>query len=204
MRFLKEPIAVLVAACLISASLPKRVQAAEDSVGPAAKIRSKVEQLGSGAKVRLTLKDGGTITGVVESFDDTGFRLEPTRSANRSKLRYTDVSSLEFAQKNYKTEGTPDAVTVRRTALELGIGRRVEIKTTGAETLHGHITDIRTDELALNQGDRGAMTLPYAQVSAIKGNRSASSTALRVVLIAGACLFGGLAILFAVTGNPNH
>ena len=121
----------------------------------------KVEQLGAGAEVRVMLKNqGNELRGTVEPFDDSAFRLSPGGTGEQKTVRYADVARLEFAQRKDGAKGssTSDSTTVRRVAVELGIGRKVQVRTRDSNTLVGRIVKSDADQLYLKIGEGGPVT----------------------------------------------
>jgi small nuclear ribonucleoprotein (snRNP)-like protein len=128
-----------------------------------------VEQLGVGAEARATLKDQQKeLRGTVESFDDSVFHIRPGRTGEPKTIRYADVALLEFTQNEYRAEGSPDPATVRRVAVELGIGRKVRVRTQDGNTLVGRIGKLDAEQLNLNVDKSGPMNVSYARVSELR------------------------------------
>jgi ribosome maturation factor RimP len=164
----KEFVAIALVECLLPVGIPQQAQAmaaTERSEG----VRQKVEQLGAGAEVLVQLKDQQIeLRGTIESFDDSAFRLRPGRAAEQKAVRYADVRRIEFSQRKYRAEGPPDPVTVRRVAVELGVGSKVRVQTQDRNSFVGKIARLDAEQLYLNLGDRGPVGVSYAQISELK------------------------------------
>ena len=107
----------------------------------------------------------------VESFDDSVIRLRPGGTGEQRTVRYADVALLEFTKTKYRAEGPPDPVTVRRVAVELGVGRKVQVQTQDRNTLVGRIAKLDAEQLYLKIGEGGPVSVSYAQISELKPKR---------------------------------
>jgi ribosome maturation factor RimP len=132
------------------------------------KIREKVERLGPGADVRVQDRQGNTLRGTVESFDDSGFHLK-TKDEDKV-FRYYDVNLLELAKRNYSAQESPDPAAARRVALEMGLGRKVDVKTTAGEKYTGKILRVDAEELAIELTHVGSVSIaiPYSRMQGLK------------------------------------
>jgi len=164
MTLFRQLVAMVAVACLIPVGFPQQAQAmaaAESSEG----FRQKVEQLGVGAEVLVKLRDQQqALRGTVESFDDSAFRLRSGGTVDQGTVRYADVSFLAFASRTYRAKGSPDPVAVRRVAVELGVGRRVRLKTLDGKKVVGRIITLDKEQLKLTAEWSWLTNGPYAYV----------------------------------------
>ena len=75
---------------------------------------------------------------------------------------------LEFTQRKYRAEGSADPVTVRRVAVELGIGCQVQVQTQDGKKVIGRIAKVDVEQLNLSLGGGGPMNVSFAQISELK------------------------------------
>jgi small nuclear ribonucleoprotein (snRNP)-like protein len=166
----KELVAIVLVGCLINVGFPQQAQAMA-AAERGDEFRQKVEQLGAGAEVRVTRRDQQrALRGTVESFDDSAFRLRPGGTGEPTAVRYVDVTMLQFTKRKYRAEGsnTPDPVTARRVAVELGVGSKVRVETHDGKTVVGKIVKVDEKQLNLDPGTNGPMSVSYAQMRELK------------------------------------
>jgi len=191
----KQLVAIVLVAGLIPVGFPREAQATAAAERSEA-YRQKVEQLGAGAEVRATLKGQQvTLRGTVESFDDSVVRLRRGGTGGQKIVPYADVTLLEITKRRYRAEGSPDPVTVRRVAVELGVGSKVRVQTQDRNKFVGRIAKLDTEQLYLNLGDRGPVGVSYAQISELKSK--GMSLAAKIAI--GGGLAGG-AVIAAFVG----
>jgi small nuclear ribonucleoprotein (snRNP)-like protein len=167
----REFVAIALVECLFPVGFPQPAQAMA-ATARSEGFRQKVEQMGAGAEVRVTLKgQQATLRGTVESFDDSVVRLRPGGTGEPKTVRYGDVAQLEFTKTKYRAQGPPDPVTVRRVAVELGIGDKVQVQTQDRTTLVGRIASLDAEQLYLKIGEGGPVSVSYAQISELKPKR---------------------------------
>jgi small nuclear ribonucleoprotein (snRNP)-like protein len=134
-------------------------------------FRQKVEKLGVGAEVRVTLNDQQqTLRGTIESFDDSSFGLRARGAGKEQTVRYVNLTLLEFTKTAYRAKGSDSSgpVTARRVAVELGIGRRVQVQTQDGKTSVGTIAKLEEEQLYLNLSASGPMNVSYATIRELK------------------------------------
>ena len=200
MTELRELVAIVVVACLIPVGFPQQAQAMA-AAQRGGEFRQKLEQLGIGAEVRVTLRDQHqALRGTVESFDDSAVRLRPRGNGEQQTVRYADALLLEFPQTKYRAEGSSDPVMVRRVAVELGIGRKVQVRTRDSNTLVGRIAKLDAEQLNLDLGGAGPMNVSYAQISELKPK--GMSTKAKVGYVALACGVFVLIGIISLAVNP--
>jgi ribosomal protein L19 len=159
-----------------------------------------LELLGTGAEVRVTLKGQQVaLRETVESFDDSVIRLRPGGTGEQRTVRYADVALLEFTKTKYRAEGSPDPVTVRRVAVELGVGRKVQVQTQDRNTLVGRIAKLDAEQLYLKIGEGGPVSVSYAQITELKVKRM--STLAKVGIGLGVAVGGIFVLAAAVCAN---
>jgi hypothetical protein len=167
----REFVAIVLVECLLTVGFPQQSQATA-ATERSERIRQKVEQLGAGAEVRLMLRDQPqALRGTVESFDDSAFRLRQGGNEEQRAIRFADVTLLEFPQRKYHAGGSPDPVTVRRVAVELGVGFKVHMQTVDRNTFVGRIAKLDAQQLFLKIGEGGPVSVSYAQISELKPKR---------------------------------
>ncbi len=161
-------VAIVLVGCIIPVGFPQQAQAmaaAERGEG----FRQKVEQLGAGAEVRIMLRgQQQALRGTVESFDVSSFLLRSSGTADQRTVRYADVSFLAFTRSTYRAEGSPDPVTARRVAVELGVSRKVQLQTQDGKKVVGRIATLDKEQLNLDSGKGGPVNVPYAQIRELK------------------------------------
>jgi len=166
----RQLVSIVVLACLIHVGFPQQAQAMAAAEG-SEKSRQKVEQLGAGAEVLVTLRDQQKeLRGTVESFDDSAFRLRSGRNGEQRTVRYVDVTLLRFTKRKYRAEGSSasDPVTVRRVAVELGAGLKVRVQTQDGKTVVGKIVKVDQEQLNLDLGTNGPISVSYTQIRELK------------------------------------
>jgi small nuclear ribonucleoprotein (snRNP)-like protein len=200
MKGFREFVAIVLAECLLPVGFPQQAQAMA-ATERGERFRQKVEQLGAGAEVLVQLKDQRIeLRGTIESFDDSAFRLRPGRAGDQKVVRYADVTRIEFSQRKYRAEGSPDPVTVRRVAVELGVGRNVHVRTQDRNTLVGRIAKLDAEQLYLKIGDGGPVSVSYAQIREVRTGMSGVKKA--VVYTAVTCGVVLLLTVISLAVNP--
>jgi small nuclear ribonucleoprotein (snRNP)-like protein len=165
-----ELVAIVAVACLINVGFPRQAQAMA-AAKRAEGFRQKVEQLGVGAEVRVTLNDKQqTLRGTIESFDDSSFGLRARGAGEKQTVRYVNVTLLEFTKTAYRAKGSnsSEPVTARRVAVELGIGSRVQVQTQDGKTFVGMVAKLDEEQLYLNLSASGPMNVSYATIRELK------------------------------------
>ena len=182
----RELVAIVAVACLINVGFPRQAQAmpaAERAEG----LRQKVEQLGVGAEVRVILNDRQqTLRGTIESFDDSSFGLRARGAREQQTVRYVNVTLLEFTKTAYLAEGSnsSEPVTARRVAVEIGIGRRVQVQTQDGKTFVGTIAKLDEEQLYLNLSPSGPMNVSYATIRELKPKGFSAAKKVGIAAIA--------------------
>ncbi len=199
MRQMQGYMAVLLAATLIVTGMPSRAAAAEQATILSEKIRSKVEQLGEGADIRLMLKDGRSIRGVIAAMEGSGVRIEPTATTNWGTIQYANVLAVAAAERKYRAKGSPDPIAVRRAAIELSGERRVQIKTTDGKSLQGSIIQVSPDQLTLRDNSGAVTNVAYTETQELKPGKMASG--YKILAVAVVTLIGLIAMGIAVGSN---
>ena len=197
----REFVAIVLVECLMPVGFPQQSQA-EAAAERGEQFRLKVEQLGAGAEVRVMLKSqGNELRGTVESFDDSAVRLRPSGTGETRTVRYADVTLIEFAQRKYRAEGSPDPVTVLRVAVELGVGRKVQVRTRDSNTLVGRIAKLDAEQLFLKIGEGGPVSVSYAQITELKPRQMSGlvKLAIGVGVVFGILL--GVAVAVCASGG---
>lgn len=165
---IREFVAIALVGCLMHVGFLQQAQAMA-AVERSCEFQQKVEQLGAGAGIRVTLKNQQkTPRGMVESFDDSAFRLQPGGNGERGTVRSADVTLLEFTQRKYRAEGSADPVRVRRVAVELGLGRKVQVRPRDSNALVGRIVNSDADQLYLKIGERGPVSVSCILITELK------------------------------------
>lgn len=196
----REFVAIALVECLMPVGFPEQSQAMA-AAERGEQFRLKVEQLGAGAEVRVMLKNQpNELRGTVESFDDSAFRLRPGETGEQKTVRYADVTRLEFAQRKYGAKGssTSDSTTVRRVAVELGVGRKVQVRTRDSNTLVGRIVKSDANQIYLKIGEGGPVSVSYAQITELKPKQMSGlvklamgvGVAFGILLVAAAAVCG--------------
>ncbi len=161
MHLLRGPLAIsIVASLALGQGYPLR--AAERGE----KIREKVERLGPGADVRVYDRQGNPLRGIIDRFDDSAIHLKTGEMD--TVFRYNEINSLELAKKTYSAEGEVDPAAARRVAPEIGLGRKVVVKTTAGETFTGNLIRVDAEELAIGTRDTASMAVPYSEMRELK------------------------------------
>jgi small nuclear ribonucleoprotein (snRNP)-like protein len=196
----REFVAIALVECLLLVGFPQQAQAmAATERGEG--FRQKVEQLGAGAEVRVTLKDQRqSLRGTVESFDDSAFRLRPGRGGEQQTVRYVDVWVLEFTKTKYHADGlsSSDPVTARRVAVELGVGSKVEVQLANNEKLEGKLGGVSDEGIILKQAKGSQIEerkIAFAEIKSIKTARSTGGSIGLTVLVGLGVLVGVVLIL---------
>jgi len=195
MTVFRQLVALVAVAWLIPVGFPQQAQAmaaAERGEG----FRQKVEQLGAGAEVRVMLRgQEQALHGTVESFNEATFILRSGKTVDQRLVRYDDVSSLAFTQRTYRAEGSPDLVTVRRVAVELGVGRNIQLQTQDGKKVVGRIAKLEQEQLNLDVGGSGPMNVPYAQIHELKPGEKSTLAKVGIIVGVSAASFLVLAIV---------
>jgi small nuclear ribonucleoprotein (snRNP)-like protein len=196
----REFVAISLVECLFPVGFPQEARAMA-ATARSEGIRQKVEQLGAGAEVLVQLKGQRIeLRGTIESFDDSAIRLRPGRAGEQKTVRYADVTRIEFSQRKYRAEGPPDPGTVRRVVVELGVGRKVHVRTQDRNTLVGRIARLDAEQLSIKIGDGGPVNVSYAQIRELRSGMSGVTKA--VVYTATACGILLLITVVSLTVNP--
>ncbi len=196
----RKVVTVLVVPCLINVGFAQQAQG-RTAVDRSEEFRRKVQQLGSGAELRIGLKNGREFRGIVESFDDSGFRVQPRGDKVWERVPYADLTSLALTMSGYSAKGFPDPVVVRRVAVELGVGRKVRLQTQGGEKLNGRIARLDREQLFISVNVQGEepMSVPYAQIRELRAGMSGA----RKALVIGAVVCGVVFLLTVVSLAVN-
>lgn len=145
-----------------------------------------VQGLLPGTRLKLTFNDGSEVTGtVVETRADAvvmndnqpgraGLKT-PRGSSLRDKLTFTrsDVATVSVLKvpTRYRASGSPDAVAVRHVVTALGIGKKIDLKTTSSMwgSQRGTIRSIEQDGFRVVRGFRApADFVAYSDVDQVE------------------------------------
>ena len=190
-RFL---VVVLIAA-LINALTAQSVSAT--SFTPGEDRWETIATLPPGAELRLTFRDGTSVTGTLVRADADsvllkdnrpgpgGLRTQPgARLEDAMTFQRTDVETVRVTRTKpaYIASGQPDADSVRRAVMALGVGKKVEVRTTAAMRIRGRIRSIEADRFRVVRGGALGSTeiIEFASVASIKGTGLDRSTALLI------------------------
>ena len=102
------------------------------------------------------------------------------------------------ARTSSNADGAPDVVAVRQVVTALGIGKKIDLKTTSGERLRGRIQSVEQNGFTVVHGSRStAELIAYSAVGQVKP--AGMHWAVKAVLIylgvmAGMALFAGIAV----------
>ena len=146
-----------------------------------AAIKAKVEELGVGAEVKVSLQDGGERRGRIEEITGEDFRLARKEPMT---VKYSGVNSLELVHATYKTKGQVDTIEVHRVAVNVGLGKKVRVRLASNKQLVGKLQSIETDTLVVVDSKTGSPTsVPFKEVTQI--GRKPLSTGAKVAIWVG-------------------
>jgi ribosome maturation factor RimP len=149
-----------------------------------ASFKEKVEFLGTGAQIAVTLRGGSAdvqYEGEIDEISADSFKLKRKNSSLLVPYMYSQLGSLHLRQVSYKTEGQPDPLQVRRVAYEVGIGKKAEVELTDLKRFSGTIRSFETEAFVINSHGN-SQHVKFSDVKRIeKGHMSAAA---KITLIA--------------------
>jgi hypothetical protein len=183
---------IFLMACLIGLSTAYPAVGAEGQSPEGRELlKQKVELLGTGANLRVTLADGQKMKGHVSSLEDTGFTLKPRKGGISRQVSYGEITELALLTKSYRASGAPDASEARRVIVALGVGQHVMVRTAEMK-IHGQITAVDRDHFVVLPDDQAnPVQIAYQNVEQAGKNLGILSTiGLIVVAIAVIAIVG--------------
>lgn len=159
-------VGTLTNASVLAESLADAISNAQQSTD----VWASVQGLPPGTRLKLTLNDGSEVTGtVVETRADavvmnanqpgsSGLKTPPGSSLRDdltfARSNVAQASILKVATR-YDADGAPNVVGVRHVVTALGIGRKIDLKTTSSmRSRRGTIRSIEQDGFRVVQGFR--------------------------------------------------
>jgi hypothetical protein len=165
-----------------------------------ASFREKVEFLGTGAQIRVTVRGNAADVqseGEIDEISADGFKLK-RKDSSLLMCNYSQLESLHLRQGSYKTGGQPDPVQVRRVACEVGIGNKAEVQLTDLKRFSGTIQSLEKEAFVIHVKGNPE-TVKFSDVQKIEEShmQAWSKALLGVGIGVGICVGVILAIGFA-------
>ena len=169
-----------------------------------------LQDVGRGTRVTLTLATGGDVTGTVAEVRDDAVSLRdidtrgqtivlPAPSADGIRVvARSSVVQVTVGRKGIRYETAPgqrpEAPAARRVATALGVGKKIDVRTTRPQKLRGTIASIHQDTFTVSHGGSSTTEIPFGEVTLLKpaGLHWGAKTAIGVGMTYGAMLLIGL------------
>jgi hypothetical protein len=164
-----------------------------------------LEDVGRGTRVKLSLASGGDVTGTVVEVRDDAVSLRdidmqghlvtfsgPNGPEGEKVIARVGVVRVRVVGKGMRYEAAPgqrpEAPGARRVATALGVGRKVDVRTTRPQKLRGTITGIDHDTLTVSHGGSRTTAIPFGEVTQLEraGLHWGAKTAIGVGVTYGA------------------
>lgn len=159
----------------------------------------------AGTRLSLTLIDGAEVTGTVVEVLPEAVAMKDLKTAAKTLtatvrpdgafvFRAANVTAASVGElaTSYKTTGTPNAAAVWQVANRLGVGKKVDLRTTASMRVRGRIRAINADHLTFEHGLPTTVdSVPYTDVRELRP--AGLHWAAKAGIAAGA-VYGGLAL----------
>jgi len=173
MNFKRDSICIGLVGCMLLLSI-NDVAAYPNPATPSnlSSVKQQVEQIGVGARVKLTLAGGEKVRGNIQAMDHQGFVLDSERASHR-RINYNQVVQVKLASFVYRATGAPDPIAAGRVVRALGAGHQIVVKTTGGKEYHGNIQVIGEEGFDIVPDHQTAsVPIAYTQVHYVEQNLS--------------------------------
>lgn len=164
----------------------------------AQQVKAKVEGLGAGAEVRITLKDHKKLKGRIERISGDAFGM--AKGSQVKTIPYDDVSNLELASLRYEAKGQIDSARVRQVIFSLQPDRTAKVRLRSKTEIYGHVLSVDTNSfLIFDYASQKRITVLFDEVIRIEGTQGSNggtTKALWIGLIAAlsAIIIGGMVV----------
>jgi ribosome maturation factor RimP len=188
--------------CLLQFTMVDLTFSAEaTSAATPALVKRTLDQLGAGAKVKITLTSGKKLKGTVQAVDEEAFLLTSGRQGSSQRIAYDQVAELRLAKLTYKAAGQTDPIEVKRLAVGLGVGKHIMVKTAAKQEFHGNIQSLGEDYLTvLPDHEPAPVQIAYADVRQMGPNLSTGEKILIGVGV-GAAVIIAVILIWAVSSS---
>ena len=161
------------------------VQSVSAAAFTPANVKDQAEQFGPGAKVKLRLTSGKTVSGSIQAVRDDGLLLTAKGSADPKLVPYGDVRQLKLSSRRFTEHDHPDdSLAARRVVVALGVGQHIVVNPKGRKAIHGNIQSIDADQFTVMPDfETTPVTIAYADIHHVEKNLSLGATIVLVVLI---------------------
>jgi hypothetical protein len=168
MRNWNQAIAILCISGLLP--LPCAAEGRRESV---ADVQRLVDQLGSGADLKVTFEDGHKVRGQVGAIQSEGFELLSRHHDHASYVRYDEITTVRLARRVYRSANGRDPSAARRVAFALGRGHHVLARVLTGKTYRGHIETLEAQGFTVRLDHTGqAVPLSYSEIDHLEQNLS--------------------------------
>lgn len=124
---------------------PSSASAAIEEAEPAtAPVEQKVHQLGVGATVKVKLRDGQKIRGLIQGIEPEHFLLDCAGEGCPARIPYGAVRKVKSAKHLYEADSEPDEVQAAWAVGAVGVGGRAKV-----ERLRGSVLSLDQEHFAL-------------------------------------------------------
>ena len=168
-----------------------------------ADIKAKAELLGVGAEIKIVMRsvlyrrDPETHRGIIDEISADGLSLQAKDETMR--FRFSQIDRLNLTKNKYKAKGDADPVAVRRVVVEIGMGKKINLKLGSDQKSKGTIYSIASDDFAIVDSETDLIeTVLFTDV--IEISKTGMSNWLKYTIIGGAGLFI-FGLIYAATAD---
>ena len=130
----------------------------------ASDVKSRVEGLGVGALVTVSLENDVKTQGQITEIQDSSFKLLDGGSSR--SISYRTASGIGLVKPNYKADGAVDPVRVRQSVVNLGVGKTAVVRSRNSR-FKGKIESIGKENFTL-RASGAPQTLNFVDVTEVK------------------------------------
>jgi hypothetical protein len=130
----------------------------------AADTKSRVEGLGVGALVAVTLESEAKFQGQITEIQDGSFKLMECGSSRL--ISYRAASRVGLVHPNYRADGVIDPVRVRQSVVNLGVGKNALVRSQNSR-FKGKIESIGKENFTL-RASGVPQTLKFSDVTEVR------------------------------------
>lgn len=157
--------------------------------------KAKVNALGIGAEIIVTTRWLRSLQGRIVEIQDQAFVID--EKGKKSVLRYDEVRQVALAEPTYKAQEQVDPVRVRQVVVDIGVGKKADVRLVSKGRIQGRIEAIDNTSFTILDSKTGVSTpVTYSDVLQVK-RKGFPGWGIAAILagVAGAIIIGFLLFL---------